>query len=208
MRLEEERMVWSSRARQEASGNHLLVLLHGAGGVPDDLTPCFEVLPPGISAVSLGGPIAAEGRWAWAHLDEPDPDGLRDSARAVSSWLDSLRGFSSVGLLGFSQGAAVVIEMLRHCPQRVVYAVVLSGLLPSEVDDRDGEVARHSPPVFMGTGNLDDVIPPEETRALRAWLRRHTAVTEHRYPTLGHGMSSDEIRDAISFAERHLGSSQ
>ena len=101
-----------------------------------------------------------------------------------------------------------MIEMLRHCPQRVVYAVVLSGLLPSEVDDRDGEVARHSPPVFMGTGNLDDVIPPEETRALRAWLRRHTAVTEHRYPTLGHGMSSDEIRDAISFAERHLGSSQ
>ncbi len=53
---------------------------------------------------------------------------VTDAARAVLRWLDEAAGTApAIGLLGFSQGAAVALQALRLAPERFAFALALSG---------------------------------------------------------------------------------
>ncbi|VTR76062.1 alpha/beta hydrolase [Cellulomonas hominis] len=192
--------VWSDTdAAADPGGRHLVVLLHGAGGVPQDMVPVFDVLPPGAVGVSLAGRLAVRDRHAWAPVDRYDPRAFATSARRVASWLTEQRGWSSVGLVGFSQGGAVAVQLLRADPARYRSVVTLSAFLAPVRDARDAAVAAVRPPVLCCHGDRDDVIPPRDTARLLAWADRCTRATVRRYPGLAHTMDATELADVGEF---------
>ncbi|WP_282944161.1 alpha/beta hydrolase [Cellulomonas endometrii] len=192
--------VWSDPdAAADPGGRHLVVLLHGAGGVPHDMVPVFDVLPPGAVGVSLAGRLAVRDRHAWAPVDRYDTAAFETSARTVAGWLTGLHGWSSVGLVGFSQGGAVAVQLLRADPARFRSVVTLSSFLAPVRDARDAAVAAVRPPVLCCHGDRDDVIPAPDAARLRAWVDRCTRGTVRRYPGLAHTMDAAEVADVGDF---------
>lgn len=191
--------VWSTTAPRP--GQSLLVLLHGRGGTEDDLTSIFTMLPASTVAVALRGGVAHRDRWAWFDTDREPPFTLDEAVDAVLAWLDRAWPAGPVGVLGFSQGGAVALELLRRASQRLAYAGQICGfhLTNGPTDDLD----RRRPPVFSAYGGKDDVISPRQARRATAWLRRHTDVSEHYYAGLGHEIADRVLRDAADFVGRH-----
>jgi pimeloyl-ACP methyl ester carboxylesterase len=131
MRLDESAIMWSAPERERA-GRPLLVLLHGYGSHEGDLFGMAPGLPLGPVIASVRAPIAENGGWAWFSLGDsvpgdPDPARVDAAASAVLEWLDTV-DYTSVSILGFSQGAALALQVLRLAPDRITATVALSGL--------------------------------------------------------------------------------
>jgi phospholipase/carboxylesterase len=127
------------------------------------------------------------------------------AAEAVLAWVDAhVPGAASVGLLGFSQGAAVSLQAMRLDPQRFAFAVNLSGYVtPGELPG-DAELAERRPPVFWGRGTNDDVIPGFLVEHTTQWLPERAELSGRVYPGLTHSVSEQEIADVRVFLDKQL----
>ncbi|HEV7624259.1 MAG TPA: alpha/beta hydrolase-fold protein [Amnibacterium sp.] len=188
-----------------ADADSLLLLLHGRGADERDLLPLADALHLPDRIVALRGPLPWQGGRAWA---EPAADvgggiGLDEAAAAVLEWLDreaaAGRGAKRIRLLGFSQGGAVALQLLRTAPRRFAAAVVLSGFLPTVDGPADDELARLRPPVLWGRGAIDPVIPASAIERTRGWLEGHATADERVYPMLAHGVAAAELADVAAF---------
>jgi phospholipase/carboxylesterase len=194
--------VWSATSVPQP-GRQLLVLLHGRGGTEDDLTSIFTMLPRSTVAVGIRGLVPHRDRWAWFDWESQPPLPVDRAADLVTSWVDRSWPTGPVGLLGFSQGGALALEMLRRSPRRFAYAGQICGFHLEGRPADDTELARHRPPVFSAFAGRDDVIDPGQVRRTTSWLRRHTDVSEHYYPHLAHEISDRVLRDAAAFVVGH-----
>ena len=200
-------VLWSSKV-EELESRPLLVLLHGVGANEGDLFSLSPALPLGPVIASLRAPLAYGMGWSWYDLGTPgDPRSeLVDAAAlGVLAWLDALPVQPpAVALLGFSQGAAVTAQVLRHAPGRFACTVQLSGYVtPGELPG-DAELVRLRPPVFYGRGTEDGVIPAVAVAHTEEWLRAHTDVDARIYEGLPHAVSQPEVADVVAFLRRHL----
>jgi len=200
--LDTDAIMWSTPERERA-GRPLLVLLHGYGSHEGDLFGMSPGLPLRSVVASLRGPIAESGGWAWwSRVDQapglPEPDRVDAAAGAIIEWLDTL-DHPSVSLLGFSQGAAMTLQLLRHAPRRFTATVSLSGFVASAEHAGDAELAEVRPLVFWGRGTADSVIPDAAVNRTAAWLPTHSTATVRIYEGLGHSISRDELGDLTQF---------
>lgn len=199
-------IIWSANSR-ELADRPLLVLLHGVGSHEGDLFSLSPSLPlqPVIASLRALSPYA-EG-WSWYELGTPgDPksEGVDAAAQAVLAWLDSLDPAPArVGLLGFSQGAAVSLQVLRHAPERFDFVVQLSGYVTSGELPGDEVLKQTRPPVFWGRGTQDDVIPAEAVAHTQEWLPEHSSLDRRIYEDLPHAVSQAELSDVIAFLRAH-----
>lgn len=192
----------------------LLVLLHGYGAHERDLLPLVDLLGHTGPVIAPRAPIrlgAGFGPDAWAWLGDvegdegfaPQPEATAILAEELLALLDAHSPAAPVVLVGFSQGAAMAIELLRRAPERVACLVSLSGYVEG-VDEpamttNDDALRARGVPVFHGRGDVDPVVPPHvEERTLR-WLREHTDLTERVYPGLAHAVDAAELGDARDF---------
>ena len=207
MEINPDAVRWSAPERERA-GRPLLVLMHGYLSHEGDLFGLSPLMPLGPVIASLRAPITLETGFAWFPIPQnatsPEQfEAANESARAVLSWLDTVEA-TSVGLLGFSQGGAMALQLLRHAPERFSYAVQLSGFaLPGELDG-DEALAARQPPVFWGRGTLDEVIPVRAIEFTNAWLPRHASLTANIYEDVAHAISERELSDAGRFIRGHL----
>jgi phospholipase/carboxylesterase len=194
----------------ERSGRPLLVLLHGYGSHEDDLFSLVESLPDEPVIASLRAPIAGAGAgdgYAWfprtaSAIGGPRAVDANAAAQAVLRWLDdepTLGTVTSVGLLGFSQGGATVLQLLRNAPTRFAFGVQLAGFLVPGVEPGDTELERLRPPVFWGRGLRDTVIGDEAIARTAAWLPSHSTAEIRTYERLGHSISPSELSDVVVF---------
>ena len=207
MKLDTDAILWSAPERERA-GRPLLVLLHGYGSHEGDLFGLSPRLPLAPVIASLRAPIVENGGNAWFSRQDsptgnPDPERVDPIAAQIIDWLDTLE-YTSVGLLGFSQGAAVALQLLRHAPDRFAATVALSGFITRGTHAGDAELARTKPPVFWGRGTDDPLFPPFVAENLYAWLPEHTTPTINTYEGLGHGVSEQELTDVNAFLRNHL----
>jgi phospholipase/carboxylesterase len=208
MEINPDAVRWSAPERERA-GRPLLVLMHGYLSHEGDLFGLSPLMPLGPVIASLRAPIALETGFAWFpipdHATAPEQfEAANESARAVLSWLDTVQS-TSVGLLGFSQGGAMALQLLRHAPERFACAVQLSGFaLPGELEG-DKALATRKPPVFWGRGTLDEVIPVRAIEFTDAWLPQHASLTSNIYEDVAHAISERELSDAGGFIRAHLG---
>ena len=157
--------------------------------------------PAGRPGAGLDPRPAADGTgYSWFPLDASlTLNQLEESTDAVLDWLDRLPPAPSIGLLGFSQGAATAFQVLRRRPDAFAYAVNLAGFVVPFPAAGDAAVAGRRPPTFWGRGERDRVIPSPLVTSTRDWLRRHTELTEKIYPNLGHNVSESELADLSAF---------
>lgn len=199
--IDESAIMWSAPAAERA-GRPLLVLLHGYGSHEGDLFGLAPHLPLQPVIASLRAPLREGLGYAWYALDPSlsadRADGADAAARGVLHWLDGQQA-TSVGLLGFSQGGAVSMQLLRHAPERFAYAVNLAGFVVPGDAPADARLAAARPPVFWGRGTRDEVIPDAFVEATQRWLPEHVDLTERIYEGLGHGVSEPELADVLAF---------
>jgi len=206
MYLDTSAIIWSAPERERA-GRPLLVLMHGYGSHEGDLFGMSPGLPLAPVIASVRAPLPESGGHAWWSLAGqtpgiPDETAVDAAASAVIDWLDTLE-YTRVSLLGFSQGGAMALQLLRHDPTRFASAVCLSGFIASESHPGDAELESVKPPVFWGRGTADPVIPAYAVDRTGEWMPRHTSATTRIYEGLGHSISSEELADFSSFLGEH-----
>ncbi|MHC2998663.1 esterase [Microbacterium sp. HJ5] len=208
--LDAEAVLWSADAAAR-EGRPLLVLLHGYGADENDLFGLVPYLPPGFAVAAVRAPLAppfpAPG-YSWypiEGLESRDPVHVTTAAAQLIEWTDAAASaHRSVGLLGFSQGAAVALQAMRLDPARFAFAVNLSGYATPGDLPHDGALAERRPPVFWGRGTNDDVIPEFLVEHTTEWLPRHVELSGRVYPGLTHSVSEQELADVRVFLDKQL----
>jgi phospholipase/carboxylesterase len=202
---------WAATAGA-GTASPLVVLLHGYGSHEGDLLGLAGHLPGGLALAAPRGPLTGGPGYAWAPLatpGRPDPGRVRAAADALLAWLDGdarVGREQPVALLGFSQGGLLATQLLRARPDRFAAAVVLSGFALDADEPGDAALAARYPrvPALLAHGDADRVIPAEATTRTAAWLGAHTALEEHAYPGLGHGIDARVLADVAAFLTRTL----
>lgn len=200
-------MLWSAGERDRV-GRPILVLLHGYGSDEADLFGISAYLPLEPVIASLRAPIPEGPGFAWfSRFTNVPADPLAGNAdaaaRAVLDWLAE-QPEAPTGLLGFSQGGALALQVLRLAPERFDYAVTLSGFVVQGRQDGDARLAERRPPVFWGRGTLDEVIPGVSIDRAADWLPAHSALDQRVYEGMGHAISQLELGDISAFIRELL----
>lgn len=195
---------------EERSGKPLLVMMHGLGSHEGDLFGLNRFLPANLVVASLRAPLEYGGGYAWFQAGSQSPSfdtSLLDaSVQGVLNWLDGLDfAPTSIGLMGFSQGGCMTLQLLREAQERVDYALQLSGFVAPVEHPGDTDLAAREPkfPVFWAHGDLDEVIPAESVEYTGRWLAEHALVEAHRYP-MAHTVSQEELADLVKFVVSRL----
>ena len=195
-------VLWSATGADQVD-RPLLLVLHGYGSHEGDLFSLAPHLPLKPVIAALRAPLPVGDGWAWFPISDPgNPDNasVDEGVAAVLAWLDALpQQPSAVGLLGFSQGGAVALQLLRAAPDRFSFAVNLSGFVASGPQSGDARLAERPLPVFWGRGTADGVIPTSAVERTQAWLPGHSTLTERIYEGLPHSISQAELGDVVNF---------
>lgn len=207
MRIDPDAVLWSAPERERA-GRPLLVLLHGYGSHEGDLFALSRSLPLEPVVASVRAPIVEGPGFAWFPRAGDAPAEARfeaaaDTTRALIDWIDTTES-TGIGLLGFSQGAAMALQLLREQPTRFDYAVPLSGFVFPSDHDGDARLAELRPPVFWGRGTEDTMIPRSLIDHTQEWLPNHSTLTQGIYEGVGHWVSPQEISELGAFIRSQL----
>lgn len=191
-----------------ADGRPVVLLLHGLGSHEGDLAGLVPFLPSDFAYVSLRGIYRYVQGYAWFEMpmDPERPEALQASAAAVERWIAVQRahGTSVVGAIGFSQGGALAMQLLRRDADALDWIVQLSGFpFPASMPG-DAALAERRPPALWGHGGMDPLVDPEREEAVREFMSVHTRLEEERRPHLGHAVDEIELRAVAAFLERGL----
>lgn len=207
LHIDSDAVLWSA-GEKDRQGRPLLVLLHGYGSDEADLFGIAAYLPLEPVIASLRAPIPEGPGFAWFSRftnvpSDPLAGNADAAARAVLDWLDE-QPAAPTGLLGFSQGGALALQLLRLAPERFDYAVQLSGFVVQGEHDGDAVLTRDPVPVFWGRGTLDDTIPASSIERTADWLPQHSDLDARVYEGMGHGISPLELGDISTFIRDRL----
>jgi phospholipase/carboxylesterase len=149
-----------------------LVLFHGRGADENDLFPLLDELDPDrrfdgyTPRAPLHLPPGGAHWYAVPRVGYPDPATFHASYREAGEWLDSLPQ-ESIVLGGFSQGCVMSLALgLGSDRPRPAAITGFSGFIPV-VEGWELDSERPLPPVALGHGTLDPVIPVEFGRQAR-----------------------------------------
>jgi len=198
--IDDAAVLWSAA---DIAERPVLIIMHGYGSHEGDLFSLTPHLPLEPVIAALRAPLPVGDGWSWFPINEPgSPDSAPVDAAvaAVLAWLDALpQQPKQVGLLGFSQGGAMAIQLLRAAPERFSFAVNLSGFVANDPQPGDTVLAEQPLPVFWGRGTADSVIPTSAIERTQAWLPGHSTLTERIYEGLPHSISQAELGDVVAF---------
>ena len=198
----------------EATG--ALILLHGRAGSAQDMLTLARGLTPWPPLPSGEGepkarpfawfvPEAAGRQWyPYSLLEKPEKN-----SSAVNSALGLIKRIfekaaaanippERTALLGFSQGATVVLEFAARNALRYGAVIALSGaLLGPEGTPREYAGSLAGTPAFLGSGDSDPNIPKRRVdEAARVFEGLGAVVRKEIYAGLAHAMNADEIARA------------
>lgn len=178
-----------------------MIMVHGRGASAEDILALAGEF--GTTDVAFMAPQAAGHTWYPYSFLAP----LNDNEPGITSGLDVIAGLvdglaarqiphARIGLLGFSQGACLVLEFAARHPKRYAAVVGLSGGLigpPGAPREYPGSVS--GAPVFLGCSDVDAHIPLARVRETADVFRAMGASVDERiYPRMGHTVNEDEIR--------------
>ncbi len=151
-------------AEGEAKG--ALVLFHGRGADENDLFPLLDLLDPGkqLHGYTPRGPLSLPpGGAHWyivPRVGYPDAETFTASYGEAADWLDALP-YERIVLGGFSQGCVMALALgLGRGRPRPAAIAGFSGFIP-HVDGWELDTESPFPPIALGHGALDPIIPVE-----------------------------------------------
>lgn len=193
----------SAVERGGAQDAPIVLLMHGLGSDERDLAGLVPFLPPVFEYVSVRGIFRYVQGFAWFDMPvAPDrPEAIEASSAAVEEWI-AAQERPVVGAIGFSQGGALALQLLRRDPHALQFVVNLSGFPFPAAMQGDTALAEVRPPALWGHGGMDPLYDPEREQAVREFMGAHTALEEERRPQLGHAVDEIELRAVAAFLQR------
>ncbi len=188
------------RTRVAASDTEqAIVLFHGRGADENDLYPLFDLLDPDkrLPGITPRAPLTLPpGGAHWyivRRIGEPDPETFSATYNLVGGWLEVFGEKTGVPprrtvLGGFSQGAVMSYALgLGRGRPRPAAIIALSGFIPS-VDGFELDLEQPLPPIAIGHGTHDPVIPVEFGRAARQRLEQAGAEVVYAEAPMQHSI--------------------
>jgi phospholipase/carboxylesterase len=177
-----------------------MVLAHGRGATARDiLTLTEEFRQPGFAYLA---PQAAGNSWWPLRFMDPIASNEPALSSALRVMADLLIRLSGAGipaertmLLGFSQGACLVLEYAARNARRYGAVAGLSGgLVGPDGTPRDYAGSLLETPVFLGCSDTDLHIPKARVLQTADVLKKLGAqVTTRLYPNMDHTINADEV---------------
>src|SRR6185503_9409328 len=183
-----------------------------------DLFPLLDALDPErrLIAATPRGPLSLPpGGAHWyvlGGIGTPEATTFHASYAAASEWLDGFvgengLGFDRVVLGGFSQGGVMAYSLgLGRGRPRPAGIIALSSFIPT-VEGFELDLSPPLPPVAIGHGTHDNVMPVEWGRRARAQLEEAGVEVLYRALQMFHPIAPQFIREfaawlPCSFEER------
>jgi phospholipase/carboxylesterase len=177
-----------------------MIMVHGRGASAEDILSLSEEFSD--SGFAYLAPQAAGSVWYPLSFLSP----IAANEPGLSSALDVLAGIQArvqdagispgrVILLGFSQGACLVLEYAARNARRYGGVAGLSGgLIGPDGTPREYSGSFEGAPVFLGCSVTDPHIPRHRVEHTNDVLRSLGAeVTMRLYPEAGHSVNEDEV---------------
>ena len=177
-----------------------MVMIHGRGASATDILALAADLAP--SGCVYVAPQAVGNEWYPYRFLEPlerNEPGLSSGLATIATLLAQVAGAGfppeRTMLLGFSQGACLMLEYVARHARRYGGVVGLSGALIGPDDTpRDYAGSLAGTPVFLGCSDVDPHIPKARVEETAEVLRRLGGeVTLRLYPGMGHTVNRDEL---------------
>lgn len=205
------------RVKQAPAGAPLLLLVHGYGSDENDLFSLAPHLDARFTFVSVRAPHAYPPGFGWYDITFTDRGILRDEAMIEGS-ATTLEAFlheavetydadpARVFILGFSQGAAMTLQLLLTRPELLAGAVALSGHIPDVGwNARAKGDALAGKPVFVGHGTADPVVPIAAGRDANNRLGSLPLdLTYRERPGMGHTIDGELLAEVSSWLSARL----
>jgi predicted esterase len=186
-----------------------VILVHGRGATAQSILSLAAELAHRETAYLA--PQAAGNSWYpysfLAPIARNEPD-LSSGLTLIGEMLDRLNAAGIAPertlLLGFSQGACLVLEFAaRHARRYGGVAGLSGGLIGPDGTPRDHVGSLEGTPVFLGCSETDFHIPQERVHHSAAVLERLGGqITTRLYPNLGHTINQDELAFVREMMER------
>jgi len=175
-----------------------LVLFHGRGANEHDLLPLLDALDPDrrLDGFCPRGPLSLPpGGAHWYRVERvgfPDAPTFAEGFASAAGFVDSLP-HDRVVLGGFSQGAVMSLSVgLGRGRPRPAAIVAFSGFMPI-VDGWELDREEPFPPLAIGHGTLDPVIPIEFAQRTLAMLAGVDVL--YRESPMGHSIDPAFVAD-------------
>jgi phospholipase/carboxylesterase len=187
-----------------------LVLFHGRGADEYDLEPLLDVLDPDrrLLGVTPRAPLALPpGGAHWyvvPRVGYPDRQTFDATLALASGWLDALAQETGIPpdrtvLGGFSQGAVMTYALgLGRGRPRPAALVALSGFVPT-VDGFALDLESPLPPIAIGHGVFDNVIPIDFGRRAKSLLEDAGADVLYRESPLPHAIDPRFLQEIAAW---------
>jgi phospholipase/carboxylesterase len=170
-----------------------LVMIHGRGASEYDLLPLLDALDPEqrLHGYCPRGPLSLPpGGAHWymvPRVGYPDPATFAEGYAALTGFIDSLP-HERIVIGGFSQGAVMSFASgLGQGRPRPAALIGFSGFIP-EVDGWELDAEQPFPPIAIGHGTYDPVIPVEFAHRAVARLEAAGATVRFRESPIEHSI--------------------
>ena len=194
-----------------AKARSAMVLAHGRGATAGDILGlAAEFAQPDFAYLA---PQAAGNSWWPRRFLDPIASNEPELSSAMEIIGGLMQHVADAGipaertmLVGFSQGACLVLEYAARNARRYGGAAGLSGgLVGPDGTPRDYAGALAGTPVFLGCSDVDFHIPKARVLHTAEVLQRMGAqVTTRLYPNMEHTVSLDEVEFVRSMMEQLL----
>jgi phospholipase/carboxylesterase len=190
-----------------ASTDPLVLFLHGRYGIRDDLAWVAAQTPAPWRPVLLEAPVPLGDRFEWFAVADNGRDGalsadIAPAADALLQWVSENAGGARVGAVGWSQGGATALHMLRRAPGSLAFVATLGGFTSLDAERGDAALAERRPPVFWARGADDTVITAADVVRMHEFLPLHASLQEHVYAGTGHEITEAMAEDVLRFVAR------
>lgn len=212
---------FAKRNAGSGKAQSIVVFVHGYGADGADLLGLADVLAPHLPDTLFYAPDAPQAcignpfgyqwfpiPWLDGSSEAAAAEGLDAAAEKLNVFLDACLAEAELtdadlALVGFSQGAMMILHIAPRRPAPVAAVVAISGRL-LDPDSLAGAV-KMRPPILLIHGDQDAVVPFENMgMAANVFNQNGFQVFGHVMHGSGHGIANDGLSAALEFLTRYL----
>ncbi len=188
----------------------VLLMIHGWTGDENAMWVFTPRLPKTALLIAPRGLFPTSGNgYSWhPEINKPLP-WVDDFVPAVEKLFTTISNknfpagdFSTLHLIGFSQGAALSYTMAVLYPERITSLAVLSGFLPDGASTWLSAGRLQGLPVFVAHGTEDERVPVKRARTAVALVEQAGANVTYCEDNVGHKLSAKCFHGLEAFFQR------
>lgn len=184
---------------RDRSNGLTLLLLHGTGGDEEDLIPMAQEVAPKAAILSPRGKVLESGMPRFFRRFQEgvfDIEDLKFRTNELARFVNAASAKYNFDLkqlvaIGYSNGANIAASMLLLRPESLAGAILFRAMLPL-VPEKLPDLS--SKPIFISSGQFDQIIPKDGVEKLLAVLKKAGADVEMNWNAANHGLTEREIK--------------